>query len=153
KLFTHKDYRPLTVNKTAIISQDLNKMIWQETVMSNGNGNGIKELLHQVGEQMQMLNSVAFVPAYYQDKLLAILLLGEKNDGTRFEEEELNFFAALAHDVAMAIRNAQLFEGLKAEAKKNRDLFIRTTIVLGSAIEAKDKYTSGHTQRVTNYSM
>lgn len=153
KLFTHKDYRALTVNKTAIMSQDLNKMIWQESVINNGNGNGTKELLHKVGEQMQMLNSIACVPAYYQDKLLAILLLGEKNDGVRFEEEELNFFAALAHDVAMAIRNAQLFEDLKAEAKKNRDLFIRTTLVLGSTIEAKDKYTSGHTQRVTNYAM
>src|SRR3989338_6559632 len=153
KLFTHKDYRPLTINKTAIISQDLNKMIWQESVISNGNGNGIKELLHKVGEQMQMLNSVAFVPAYYREKLLAILLLGEKNDGSKFEEEELNFLAALAHDVAMAIRNAQLFEDLKSEARKNRDLFIRTTLVLGSTIEAKDKYTSGHTQRVTNYAM
>lgn len=153
KLFTHKDYRPITLNRTAIISQDLNKMIWQESVISNGNGNGVKELLHQVGEQMQMLNSAAFVPAYYQDKLLAVLLLGEKNDGTKFEEDELNFLAALAHDVAMAIRNAQLFEDLKAEAKKNKDLFIRTTLVLGSTIEAKDKYTSGHTQRVTNYAM
>ncbi len=32
-------------------------------------------------------------------------------------------------------------------------MFIRTTIVLGSTIEAKDKYTRGHTERVTNYAM
>ena len=153
KLFTHKDYRAITIKKTALISQDLNKMIWHEGLIGSGNGNGTKELLHQVGEQMHMLNSVAFVPAYYQDKLLAILLLGEKNDGTKFEEEEMNFFAALAHDVAMAIQNAQLFEDLKTEAQKNKDLFIRTTLVLGSTIEAKDKYTSGHTQRVTNYAV
>ncbi|MDP2654721.1 MAG: HD domain-containing protein [Candidatus Omnitrophota bacterium] len=151
KLFTHKAYRPLTLNKSAIISQDINKMIWQESVISNGNG--IKELLHHVGDQMQMFNAVACVPAYYRDKLLAILLLGEKNDGTKFEQEELDFFSALAHDVAMAIRNAQLFNNLKKEAQKNKDLFLRTTIVLGSTIEAKDKYTSGHTERVTQYSL
>ena len=115
------------------------------------NGNGLKELLHKFGDQMQMINAAACVPAYYKDKLLAVLLLGSKRDGTPFKQEELDFFAALASDAAMAIRNAQLFEDLKAESRKNHDLFIRATIVLGSTIEAKDKYTHGHTERVTNY--
>jgi HD-GYP domain-containing protein (c-di-GMP phosphodiesterase class II) len=65
----------------------------------------------------------------------------------------LNFFSALASDVAMAIRNAQLFEELKREADRNRNLFIQTTIALGSAIEAKDTYTHGHTERVTKYAL
>jgi len=55
--------------------------------------------------------------------------------------------------VAMAIRNAQLFEDLKREADRNRNLFIQTTIALGSAIEAKDTYTHGHTERVTKYAL
>jgi putative nucleotidyltransferase with HDIG domain len=53
----------------------------------------------------------------------------------------------------MAIRNAQLFEDLKREAERNRNLFIQTTIALGSAIEAKDTYTHGHTERVTKYAL
>ncbi len=53
----------------------------------------------------------------------------------------------------MAIRNAQLFEGLKEEAERNRKLFLQTIIVLGSTIEAKDVYTHGHTERVTKYSL
>src|ERR1019366_7242555 len=61
--------------------------------------------------------------------------------------------SALASDVAMAIRNAQLFEDLKREADRNRNLFIQTTIALGSAIEAKDTYTHGHTERVTKYAL
>jgi putative nucleotidyltransferase with HDIG domain len=85
--------------------------------------------------------------------LLAVLLLGEKHDGSRFDQEELDFFSALASDVAMAIRNAQLFEDLKREAERNRNLFIQTTIALGSAIEAKDTYTHGHTERVTKYAL
>lgn len=153
KLFTKKEYRPLTVNKNALISEDLNKMIWQESVLNGGEGNGTREVLNQVGEQLQMFNSVACVPAYYQDKLLAILLLGEKVDGNKFIQEELDFFAALASDAAMAIRNAQLFADLKKESERNKELFIQTTIVLGSTIEAKDKYTHGHTERVTKYSL
>ena len=148
KLFTEKEYRSLTINKNAILVQDLNRLIWQESILNNKNGN--QQLLHDVGEQMQMFNAVACVPAYYQDKLLAVLLLGEKNESIGFDQQELDFFAALASDVAMAIRNAQLFMDLKKESEKNHDLFIRTMVVLGQAIEVKDKYTHGHTKRVTD---
>jgi len=151
KLFNEEEFRPLTINKNAIISEDLTRMIWQESILNGENGR--KKLLHEFAEQLQMLNSVACVPAYYQDTLLAILLLGAKEDHHRFEQEELDFFAALASDAAMAIRNAQLFADLKRELSRNRELFIQTTMVLGSTIEAKDKYTHGHTERVTNYSL
>jgi len=149
KLFNEKQYASLLLNKSAVLTQDLNKLIWQESILNGNNGN--QKLLHDVGDQMRMLNVEACVPAKYKDKLLAVLLLGQKRDSTHFEKHELEFFAALASDVAMAIRNAQLFEGLKKESERNHDLFIRTVIVLGRAIEAKDKYTHGHTERVTNY--
>lgn len=153
KLFTEKDYKALRINKNGVVAQDINRMIWQESVIANGNGNGTTKLLHEVADQMRMHNIVACVPGLYRDKLLAVLLLGEKNDGSKFDDDELDFFAALAHDVAMAIRNAQLFENLQQEADKNHDLFLRTVIVLGSTIEAKDKYTHGHSRRVTEYSI
>jgi len=151
KLFTKKDFRSLTVDRNAIVAEDINRMIWRESLIENGNGT--KELLRSVDEQMQMLNTIACVPAYYQKRLMAILLLGEKHDGTKFDQEELNFFAALASDAAMAIRNAQLFEGLKREAERNRKQFIQTIIVLGSTIEAKDAYTKGHSEQVTRYAL
>lgn len=151
KLFSHKEFKMLTVNKNAIISEDVTRMIWQESVLRGENGR--KKLLHEFAEQLQMLNSVACVPAYHQKNLLAVLILGGKEDKSRFEQEELDFFSALASDAAMAIRNAQLFTDLKRELSRNRELFIQTTMVLGSTIEAKDKYTHGHTERVTNYSL
>ena len=151
KLFVEKEYKYLVENRNALVSEDINKLIWQESVISNGNGT--KQLLHDVSTQMPKLNAVACVPAYHQHMLLAILLLGQKHDGGRFEQEELDFFSALASDVAIAIRNAQLFDDLKREAERNRNLFIQTTIALGSAIEAKDAYTHGHTERVTKYAL
>ncbi len=153
KLFTNKEYKSLTIDRSGIVSNDINRMIWREGVIVNGKGKEVQELLHKVEEQMQMLNTVACVPAYYRHKLMAVLLLGEKYDETKFEQEELDFFAALASDAAMAIRNAQLFEDLKKEADRNRQLFIQTIKVLGAAIEAKDSYTQGHTERVTKYSV
>jgi len=153
KFFVTKEYKALTVSRNAIVSDDINRLIWREGVLDKTGGNGIRKLLHDVDEQMRMLNTTACVPAYYRHKLLAILLLGEKNDGTKFEQDELDFFAALASDAAMAIRNAQLFKGLEAEALRNRQLFLRTILVLGSTIEAKDSYTRGHTERVTKYAL
>lgn len=153
RLFSRKEFKSLTVSRNAIVSEDINRLIWRESVIDNGSGKAARELLHKVAGQMEMLNSTACVPAYYQDKLLAVLLLGEKYDGSKFEQDELDFFAALASDAAMAIRNAQLFEGLKKEAARNRELFIQTINVLGATIEAKDAYTRGHTERVTKYSL
>ena len=151
KLFSKKEYKILPPERGALIATDLQTLIWQESLISNGNG--LKELLHQASEQMQMFNAVACVPAYFQDALLAILLLGEKADGTGFDQEELDFFSALASDTAMAIKNAQLFEDLKRESERNRQLFISTTIALASAVEAKDSYTGNHTERVTEYAL
>jgi len=153
ELFCKKEYKHLTLNRNAILSDDINRLIWKESVIENGNGGEIKELLHKVNEQMEMLNSVACVPAYYRQKLMAILLLGEKHDDSKFEQEELDFFVAIASDVAMAIRNAQLFTRLKTESDRNRTLFLQTINVLGSTIEAKDPYTHGHTTRVTDFSV
>lgn len=151
RLFAEEEYQDLPINRNALMIEDLNKMIWHESLIEGGNG--AKELLLSITHQMQMLDVVVCVPAYYQDHLLAILLLGTKKDEGKFDEEELDFFSALASDAAMAIRNAQLFTDLKKESDRNRNLFIQITSVLGSTIEAKDKCTHGHTERVTNYSL
>ncbi|MDD5432914.1 MAG: HD domain-containing protein [Candidatus Omnitrophica bacterium] len=112
-----------------------------------------KELLKGALYQMEIFDTVACVPSYFGDELLGLLLLGNKKNGRKFQEEEIDFFDALASDVAMALKNAQLFEDLKLELEKNHRLFIHTTVALAAAIDAKDHYTHGHTSRVTNLSL
>lgn len=116
-------------------------------------GSESKELLKGVIYQMEIFDSVVCIPSYFQDDLLGILLLGKKRSGRRFGLDELDFFTALASDVSMAIRNAQLFEELQAELDKKHRLFIHTTVALAAAIDAKDHYTHGHTARVTALSL
>ncbi|MCX7926541.1 MAG: HD domain-containing protein [Candidatus Omnitrophica bacterium] len=106
----------------------------------------LKILLEGAITQLELYESVVCIPSYFKDNLLGILLLGTKEDGTSFDREELDFFVALAQDVAMAVRNAQLFY----EQKK---LYLNITLALAAAIEAKDHYTSGHTSRVTNIAL
>ena len=120
---------------------------------SNKVGHETKQQLAQVLYQMELLETVVCIPSYFRDELLGLLLLGKKNTGKKFVDEELDFFVALNSNVAMAIRNAQLFKQLKYELERKDQLFVRTTIALAAAIEAKDHYTHGHTTRVTNFSL
>lgn len=116
-------------------------------------GAGIKELLQGAIHQMEIFESFACIPSYFRDELLGLLLLGSKKSGEKFGQDELDFFVALASDVAMAIRNAQLFRELELELEKKHKLFIHTTVALAAAIDAKDHYTHGHTARVTSLSL
>ncbi len=113
----------------------------------------LKHLLADVLYQMKLLETASCVPSYYRDELLGILLLGKKRDSKQYTKNELDFFVALASNMSMAIRNAYLFKELKSELDKKHQLFMRTTIALVAAIEAKDNYTHGHTTRVTNISI
>lgn len=116
----------------------------------------IKQQLAQVLYQMELLDAEVCIPSYFRDELLGILLLGKKESRNRpagYLDQELDFLAALNSNVAMAIRNAQLFKELEYELDRKHQLFIRTTIALAAAIEAKDHYMHGHTTRVTNISI
>ncbi len=108
-------------------------------------------------DQMLIYKAVACIPSFFRtrlrDELVGILILGKKKNCSDFTQEELSFLSALASDVAMAVRNAQLFEDLSEQVERHRGLFLSTVFALAQAIEAKDKYTRGHTQRVTEISL
>lgn len=122
-------------------------------VLKNELNEGLKSSLKKALYQLEIFEAAVCIPSYYRDDLLGLLLLGKKRNKKKFAKEELNFFLALASDVAMAIRNAQLFRELELELEKNKRLFIHTTIALAAAIDAKDHYTHGHTARVTSLSL
>lgn len=112
-----------------------------------------RDLLVKTAYQMEMLEAAVGVPSYFRDELLGILLLGKKKNKSAFTRKELDFFTAIASDVAMALRNAQLFKELQQELERKYSLFIHTIVALAAAIDAKDHYTHGHTSRVTNISL
>jgi HD-GYP domain-containing protein (c-di-GMP phosphodiesterase class II) len=103
--------------------------------------------------QMNMYKVTLAIPIFFQNHLLGVFILGPKKDKAAFSDEELAFLSILSSDVAMAIRNAALFEDLAIQLEKNQNLFLQTIATLAEAIEAKDKYTIGHTERVVEYSM
>jgi len=151
KFFLDKEYQSLVRRRGALTVEELNRMIWSENVLPQGEER--KAFLHKIAQQMEMFNVAVCIPAYFREHLVALLLLGEKSSGHAYQQEEFDFLSALSSDVAMAIQNARLIEDLRKEVEKNKALFINTALSLASAIEAKDRYTRGHTERVTKYSL
>ena len=131
-----------------ITRKDIDKLIKKA-----GTKQETRDLLKGVQYQMEILEAVVCVPSYFRDNLMGILFMGSKSSGRDFSRKELDFFAALASNVAMALRNAQLFQDLESELDKNKRLFINITMAFVAAIDAKDHYTGSHTERVTDLSL
>ncbi|MGD8717643.1 MAG: HD domain-containing protein [Candidatus Zixiibacteriota bacterium] len=83
-------------------------------------------------------------PMRYKNRLIGIVALGAKISGRDFDPDELRLLDALVNLAAVSIETALLLE----KTKKNYGGLVRALI---SAIEAKDKFTRGHTERVTLY--
>jgi len=112
-----------------------------------------KKFFTELVQQLSSVKAEVALPIFFRDELLGILILGEKLSKKKFLPEELTFLSILSSDVAMAIRNASLFENLRLQLEKNQKLFLQTISALAEAIEAKDKYTIGHTERVVDLSL
>jgi len=84
------------------------------------------------------------VPVEARGRLVGVLQALNRATGN-FEEADLRLLATLANQVAIAVENAQLYENVKTQ-------FHETVFAMATAIEAKDRYTGGHTKRVALFS-
>lgn len=114
--------------------------------------------LRLVLREMELLDAEVCVPCFFKRELLGILILGRKTSRKDFLREEMNLFATLANDAAMAIANAGLIDSLQKKVdevkhlyEREHTLFINTAIALATAVDARDTYTHGHAGRVTMY--
>ena len=63
-----------------------------------------------------------------------------------FDESELELLTVLGNQAAIAVENALLYEEMQVS-------FYETIRSLGNALEAKDRYTRGHSARVARYAV
>ncbi|NQT22379.1 MAG: HD domain-containing protein, partial [Candidatus Omnitrophica bacterium] len=120
----------------------------------------LEQLLDLVLRQMELIKADVCIPCYYKKDLIGVLALGAKISKQKFTRQEIGFFMTLANDAAMAIANAQLIQNLQEKVDEVKDLYVRehrifihTAIALATAIDARDPYTHGHTERVTYYGL
>lgn len=98
------------------------------------------------GERLPIRSFLA-VPLVRDAAVIGALIVGNRaRPGHKFTRDDEKLLAALSNHVAVALKNAQLYQRL-------RDLFISTVMALVRAMEAKDRYTGGHSERVMRYSL
>ena len=89
--------------------------------------------------------NIICVPVKVKEKIIGVLEVINKQKKGRFNKEDLSLLTSLADQVAIALDNSRLYQELE-------EMFFQTAESLADAIEKRDPYTGGHTQRVTLYS-
>ncbi len=92
------------------------------------------------------MDSVLCVLLRTPRKRLGVLHLDRSPWQHRFTAADLQLADALAASVSAGIESARLLH-------QQRELFHNTLLMLAQAVELRDEYTGGHTQRVTAYSL
>ena len=94
----------------------------------------------QTIEKDQIISQIG-VPLRIKAQVIGAIIAENKSDGTYFTEEDLSLLTTLSHHAVVAIENAWLYESVKNN-------YFSTIQSLVNALEANDKFTKGHSERV-----
>lgn len=116
------------------------KPIYSE-LMDNGNPVIIHEKDADKKNSYGIDNSAIGVPLKMKGQVIGAMLLEDKLDGASFTDDELELLTTLANQAMVSIENAWLYERVKTN-------YFATIQSLVNALEANDRYTKGHSERV-----
>ena len=85
------------------------------------------------------------VPLVLRDKMGGVVLLSGKKYGDSFSEDEMKILSNLASQIAVSLENARLNKNIE-------QTYFETISALALAVEAKDPYSRGHSDRVSDLS-
>ncbi len=90
--------------------------------------------------------SLICVPLKHNDKIIGVLEVLNRKGDIPFNTHDMELLELIAAQCASPIINAKLYQNI-------RNLYKSTLKVLANALDAKDSYTHGHSQRVAEYSL
>ncbi|HEY2598343.1 MAG TPA: GAF domain-containing protein [Candidatus Dormibacteraeota bacterium] len=111
-------------------------------------GKAFMEAMEQdtVNESPLNPRAVLCVPITLRGTPTGVLFLANYQAGHAFTPDHRNLVTELAAQAAVAIDNARLF-------KDREEVILSSLEALANAVDARDPYTAGHSQRVTQYAL
>jgi putative nucleotidyltransferase with HDIG domain len=100
----------------------------------------------QGAEGGRAVSTAISVPLFLRNELIGVLNADKRRSGGRFDAHQLKLLYIFASQVAVSLENIRLHENLKEK-------LLNAVSTLAMALEAKDAYTRGHSQRVSHYSV
>lgn len=99
------------------------------------------------------------LPMIVRGEVTGLVLLGGKASGEEFSTADFDTIKAMVRHIGVGIHTHRLLEQVAQRAEENRRLYdelraiYRDTVrAFAAAIDIKDKYTQGHSERVGRYS-
>jgi HD-GYP domain-containing protein (c-di-GMP phosphodiesterase class II) len=99
------------------------------------------------------------LPMIVRGEVTGLVLLGGKASGEEFSNADYETIKAMVRHIGVGIHTHRLLEQVAQRAEENRRLYeelraiYRDTVrAFAAAIDIKDKYTQGHSERVGRYS-
>src|SRR5205085_6380216 len=134
---------------------------------ANGNGAGahasskqeLARVEREVREQLDGFAVEVVSPLAVHGELVGVILLGGKASGEEFSAEDRELVRSLGRHIGVGLHNHRLLREVERRAEENRRLYdglkgiYKDTVrAFAAAIDCKDKYTQGHSERVGKYS-
>jgi hypothetical protein len=125
----------------------------------SGNERKRVEFLERNGSRLSEMRVDVMIPLLVRSNLLGALFLGTKASGEPYSKDDCELLCAMARHVAVGLQEHRHMQELERSAIENRRLYegmraiYRDTVkAFAVAIDCKDKYTQGHSERVGRYS-
>jgi putative nucleotidyltransferase with HDIG domain len=98
------------------------------------------------GRLPEIIRSAVFVPMKIRDRVFGVLVAAVLNGSWRFSERDLYYLSYITSNAARSIENLALYENIY------QNLFA-TLYAFVNALEARDRYTRQHSERVARLSV
>jgi putative nucleotidyltransferase with HDIG domain len=132
-------YGPMNLDQADVarLAEELTAMLWELKGPLLINDLSADRTFHWLGSHARQLLAV---PLQRQDQVLGCLFALDKEDG-EFDSVDTKLLNSIANESAIYLENAMLFEDVHG-------LMMGLLHSLTSAVDAKDAYTCGHSERV-----